>query len=462
MAQWNSWLNETWIVASYLRRLDVPLTFLTPADLKLLPAASIRMLLLSRLGMASQSTLELVDDWVRSGVHVLAVSGLPGVDREEGAWVKTIRDLFGIEPNATHFEALRAALLNSRLVLQGDPPASFGTWLMHSGTGRGATKSAEVVELLSSKEKIPFYFQMKHDAMRATYIPLALGYVFPDHGSYPAQLFVRELGTLFRDLGFDVSRSDPLRWNLDVDASQGRVLLARRAPLAQGGDAFFVEHWPAGEKGQLGPCGGDVASVHISTTDGTGWVRLISGEVLTAGSDGLAVPLHACEADILVPRERMADFARTPVPRPEPPTDAARRKAFPPRVYFEGRPDGCVLPRLKEGGYSPASLGVGHSADNTSWWTEPVRGYYTVPRVELQASLSSFGVLVFDEAPPPSAAEAAWIEGFLGDPSHRLVVFANAADPGWARFAPHPNALVAFGNCGDVTTQRVVDLIETP
>jgi hypothetical protein len=215
---------------------------------------------------------------------------------------------------------------------------------------------------------------------------------------------------------------------------------------------LFAQHYPSAGLGRLGSCGGQAEIVRGPARPGSTWSGLLGGATATAWAPGVEVPLPACQAELLVPAARAADFRRTPEPAPPAPDEAARRRAFPPRVYVDG--DGCLTIALSEAGYRPATLGIGHSADFSSWWAEPARGAYPLPRGELPGRLDAFGVLSFDGVPP--GGDAPLVERFLADPSHRLL----AHGPGWERFSDFPNALVSSG-CAAFQPARLREFLDS-
>jgi hypothetical protein len=450
LAQWSSWLDETWLIATYLRRLDVPLTFITPEQLTTAEPREFSALLLSRQEMAPLATLRRAREWLRRGVHLVAISGVPGLRAGEGEseWHALIDELFGLSFEPAHFEAQRGPFANAWLHNTDGSRTLFGTWLIHLPRDGRAVEVSQDRLALESHPPAPLYYRKRHGAAQAIYVPVALGLVVDPLQQHPVEPITARLGALLRTL--DIAVEDR-----NLDLTRSRALAVRRRPLAGGGELVFLHHWPVLPTGTLAPCGGEAAPVRVAAPAGSRWVGLLSGALHVAASDGLVVPLRACEAELLASEAQARALRRSAVSQPAPPGERERARAFPQRVHLDGPPDGCLAQRLEQAGYVTAALGVGHSPDYRSWWTEPVRGRYSLPRHELERRASSFGVLAFDDTPAP-----AWIDQFAADPARRVVVRADRSRAAWSQMAGRANVVLLPADCAAIDARGLSTVVE--
>jgi hypothetical protein len=509
MDEWNSWLDENWIVASYFRRLGYAVGFVAPEELADPERVrAIAALVLCRQGLASLGTLRLVRDRVLGGgAHVIALSGAPGQarsDEDPAAWRALMTDLFGLsfDPSLRYEELQPEAMFHYAVLAPSAPArAVFSPWLVElpsRASAPGVTASPETLRFVGPRptrshappeletfvgRELPLYTVFRRDGAggaAGVYIGISLGYLLAsDHpelgregllspqldtvSSHQNQVIARVLGDL---LGRRLGLPPPAPPD-DGDLVGADLRIVRRAALRPGGELVFVQHVPELARTAATPCPATVQVLHVDgLRPGDTLVSLTGERDVTVDERGRArVELRACGSDLLLSRAALPRYQRRAAPPPPSVSAPARADAFPARVYYHldaADGSGCLRRRLEELGYTAASLGIGHAPDYSRWWAEPMRGYYPMRSVDSDLWNERFGVLAFD-APArfsPSLAEA--VARFLEGPEHRVVIHLpdGAAPLDLGALGPRRDRLALFrGDCGAVTKQALAPIL---
>jgi hypothetical protein len=424
--QWNSWVNECWMVASQLRRLGLGVGYLSTQQLRRAGApAGIQGLVLCRQNDLALDTLAALKERVLPrGVHVLATSGAPGIlHRHEDAarYDALTRQIFGLTFDARH--ALEEPRAHPAWFAVGNDTAVAGAWAAHppsevSDSGSPGARH-DVGRMLLGRSRdarpvtLPFAFnRAAASGAQAGYVPVALGYVFPGGREPPYHHIANALAQVIET--WRLPKWRPVR----VPATT-EVLSHRVAPLAGGGILVYAEHLPRLERDTQLTCPPREESQLVDTGGREPLVDLTTGASWPVDAEGrVRVSLRGCESLLLVSSSRRADFTAKRAPPVAATTDdAGRRRAFPARVYYENLGDAapCLPELLHQLGYVSATPGPQHSADYHVWEAEPVRGYYATGVRTLEHWSQLFGVVALDWAGRLADAEVntlrAWLPG---------------------------------------------------
>ncbi len=416
--QWNSWLNQAWLAASYLMRDDVPLAFLDPRDLDHPDRIKdVDVVLLSRQGMLGNRFLARMVELVRKGsFDVVSWSDLPGMDREdedrsvrEGLWA----DLFGIRHIETIGREQAPVLLYPELphrasvavlprlhrieALPGLAQTSDTLRAHYEVMGQGRTNSAPKTTSLffsrrfdqRSAALIPIWFEhlpispkniaafrSEHDRKRRDSSDRFLDYENDWFAQFLREVLVTQLGhgdlVLAPAQTAAVARALPLVQTRALDGGGHLVLLQAMPPMRA-----------EPEQHRMGrPCPSWLQPLTVSgLAPSERLVSLMTREVATADRNGtLRTERSACGSDLLVTEAVYREITRPAAPFPPPAPSTERRRVFPGVAFLDSRvADPCVRAAFERAGFRATApieawqegldrwLVVGQDTDQKGW-----------------------------------------------------------------------------------------------
>ena len=382
-SRWNSFLNESWIVASHFRRLGYRVKFAELADVLKSQHPTSLLVLVRQERMESGKWSSLMAGWNRGQVkHVLISSGLPGEPKLASEitpqWKQVWENDLGLQ--IFYFKAGRDFAPQSYLcpfVGLGSPPrvmvASHSPWYWFSATAKNGAEPFGSFRVAKGLEDnlpggTPLVF-VKKNASGGSLATLTVGTGYTmavteevrardeiemNHHKQQGQVTVvrfpddfwlgafRELSTSLWSNTQGLSPANELQ---EIPTRQSWLLTESRT-LEGGGSLVFGFHSPVmgGEMGQLCRQGVAPKEVDVPVSAGTtAMVSMTTGKRIPVSRGRLRAELTLCESDVWVTEGALARDSRTIAASQDP------TPLFKERIAVIGAPKGVTESYVQKG-----------------------------------------------------------------------------------------------------------------
>jgi len=451
--QWNSWLNQNWIVASYLMRFDIPITFLRPDDLSdPQKVGAIRVLILCRQGLLGQRYLARVADLAKQGrFNVLSISDIPGMDRRNediSKWESLVQDLFGVHyvgpighAGAPIMASLRLPKMASVAVL---PRMHEVTPL--PGLGIASNRAQAMLRILDARGgRVPatmasLVFSRHFNRSTAVMIPFTFDHqqISAEHMSeFRASHEAQQSASDVRFLEFtDDWLAELLRDVIISELGLGTTILMhttqpavnRALPLTQtrrlknGGHLLLFQAIPPlrSTKTDQRPnkCPDWTQRFEVTDLDPSErFVSLMTQEVFVADQNGLlSLVYSACDSDLLITEKAFKRLSITPQPMQKALSDSVRRRIFPAMAFLDNRvKETCIRDAFEHAGFQATRPPEAWQESIDRWLVEEARS-------DGPAWREPFGTLVLPSWRTLSQDDVQTTLAFLNEDHDRRVI----------------------------------------
>lgn len=476
MNLWSSYLNETWIIASYIRRLDIPVTFISLKDIEKNPKilTDIPVLFLSRQPMLEISELKKLGDITdKFATNLISVSDIPAYlniedQSQADQFIKTMGDIFGINIKdgsvSEDFFSLAPVILGYRAA-DVEYFANAGSWKIN------LFKPLEGEHLQLSDHKFysnyltdrpldqrrfsgPIYYIKERKNSKSVFFNLSLGYLYeaqPEvldkfiqymyeyrnylkivekvnsdgHPMVPAYKKGQWIVGAFKELLVDKLGLDYWDINKNIAHDSKKLLVKRKVGLNGGGYLVLLQNFQVPKRVGDFDCSVEMSKMFFNVEADELMVSLLTDKVYQAGSDGVVqIEIQDCQTDLLISQKRRKDFQNKEI-IPKVVMTTNRRDSFPSRLYYHGPDNTCLTQKLKQHGYLSAKIGIQHDKDYRNFYVEPKLGYYQMAEMDINLWNTFFDILLFDDGFKFSKAQIELVNDYLKQNIDHKVLFAN-------------------------------------
>lgn len=434
-ARWNTYLNEIWTLASYIRRLDLPVSFVRPEDLdRPDKIRGMKALFLVRQGLLGMRHLGRIDRLVRAGkFHAIAISDVPGYDLRDSTWERRIHSLFGARLAELHRSDNLSGVANLELALPEPGGAtrvtSFGIWQWSQIIPDEGTEASPAQTWLvpSHRARQPLYFikRQSESGSAGVLFTVSLGYLFgdPKKADSPNVVVLEMLRELLGK-----SLKIPLPDRVQSAAVPWSLPVLQTRTLRDGGHLVFVAAIPPLVRDASFACPKAVQIFEIRGLEPNEKLVSLAGTRNTTadGSGKATLTLDYCDSDLLITERNAAKYLDASKPRPNAaaaePAMQRLHAAFPARVALVGRPS-CLAQSFQAAGYEHTQLGIVQAPRLADWKVEAPRGLYMGEDAKAANWARYVGVLAISGS---DSLDTGIVQDFLRqDPARRALIRAD-------------------------------------